>query len=540
MKKTKSFAWLLMACMVLTLLAGCGGSKADETVADGTQADTTQAASNDSNQDVLYYCYQTSPYVTLDPSTEFSNGIMTLQNVYETLTYYNAETEKVEPLLAESWSCSEDGLTWVFQIRKGVKFHSGAEMTAADVVASLNRTLELGQGAAYIWDAVENVEATGDYEVTITCSYSSPIDLVASAGYAAYVIGPEAIDKDTEWFNQGNEDGTGPYCISKATGDSVVLTAFEDYRDGWKEGQYKNVLIQEVPESSARRQLLETGEAQLSSDMSSTDLAALREQTDKLSVYKVDSFNNILMFFNTQTEPCSNADFRRALQYAYPYTDAVEGVMEGNAAISHGLVPSGLWGHSEDVMQYTCDMEKAQACLDASGVDTTDLTLTVTYMTGTDEYSSILQIYQANLKKLGINLELRSMEWDEQWADAQAENPEDRQDLFVMVWWPDYACPNSWFEVLMHSEETVTYNLSYLNDPELDAKIEEASLYIATDREKAAQMYIDIQEEVMEQAYILPMYDQSRTYVVSNTITGVYENPAYSTVVNFYKITKAN
>jgi len=267
MKKTKLTALLLIACMMLALLAGCGSNSSKN----GTEASKTETAGN---QDVLYYCYQTTPYVTLDPSTEFSNGIMTLQNVYETLTYYNAETEEVEPLLAESWTCSDDGLTWVFQLRQDVTFHSGAAMTAADVVASLNRTLELGQGAAYIWDAVDSVEATGDYEVTFTCSYSSPIDLVASAGYAAYVIGPEAIDKDTDWFNQGNDDGTGPYRIAKATGDSVVLAAYEDYRGGWTDKQYKNVMIQEVSESSARRQLLETGQFHFSSSSIPSRMAA--------------------------------------------------------------------------------------------------------------------------------------------------------------------------------------------------------------------------------------------------------------------------
>ena len=580
MRKTKLLVLLLAVCMMLSVLTACGskGDTADKTAATATESGKAETAAADTSadsekkaedgkketddasaseataaaeekpaktasgtqKDILYYCYQTTPYVTLDPSTEFSNGIMTLQNVYETLTYYNAETKEVEPLLAESWTSSEDGLSWVFKLREDVTFHSGAKMTAADVVASMNRTLELGQGAAYIWDAVESVEATGDYEVTVKCSYSAPVDLIASAGYAAYVIGPEAIDKDTDWFNQGNDDGTGPYRIAKATGDSVVLTAFEDYRGGWTDKQFKNVMVQEVSESGARRQLLETGEAQLSSDMSSTDLAALREETDKVSIYKVDSFNNILMFFNTATEPCSNADFRRALQYAFPYEEAVNGVMDGNAAVSHGLVPSGLWGHSDDVLQYTCDLEKAKECLEASGVDVNNLSLTVTFMTGTDEYSSILQIYQANLKKLGISLELRSMEWDEQWADAQATNPEDRQDMFVMVWWPDYASPNSWFEVLMHSEDTVTYNLAYLNDPEIDSKIEEASVNIATNRDRAAELYVEIQQEVMEQAYILPMYDQSRTYVVSNQITGVYENPAYSTVVNFYNVNRAD
>ena len=524
---------LVLSLGMLLSLAACGG---------GDDGKTDDGGSTAANTQVLYHVYNSAPYVTLDPSTEYSNGIMVLQNVYETLTRYNEETGEVDPLLATSWTQNEDGTVWVFQLRDDVTFHDGTKMTAQQVVNSINRSMELGQGGAYIWDAVlaENggsVEATGDYEVTITCGYPCAMDLVASAGYAAYIMSDSVIDMTTEWFNEGHDGGTGPYTIAQANGDSVVLKAYEDYRGGWSDNQYKNVMIKSVPESSARRQMLETGEAQLSSDFSATDLDALRGETDKVYLYEADTFNNIILFLNTETYPCNNADFRRALAYAFPYEETVNEVLNGEANQSVGTVPSGLWGHDDGILQYTCDLEKAQEYLDKSGVDTNGLELTVTYMNGYDAYASALQLYQVNLKQLGIKLNLQSMEWDQQWAKAQNLNPEDRQDMFVFIWGPDYADPASWFSTLIHSEDSITYNLSYLKDAELDALIDAAVEETVTDRDAATEKYIQVQQTVAEEAYLLNLYDQVHTYVISNSIQGVTENPSYSYAIPYYNIT---
>lgn len=491
---------------------------------------------------ILYHVHNSMPYVTLDPSIEYSNGIMVLQNVYETLTHYNPETADVEPMLATSWTTNEDGTEWVFQIRDDVTFHDGSQLTAQQVVNSIQRAMDLGQGGAYIWDAIlaENggsIEATGDYEVTFTCGYPSAIDLIASSAYAAYIMSDSVLDKDAEYFNEGHDGGSGPYMITQAKGDSVVLQAYPDYRGGWAEDQYQYVYIREVSESSARRQMLETGEAQIACEFSATDLEALEAQTDKVYAVKAETFNNVIMFINSEIEPGNNADFRRALAYAFPYEATVNDVMNGNAEQSVGTVPVGLWGHSNEIFQYSLDMDKAKEYLEKSGVNTDGLKLTVTYMTGDDTYASALQLYQVNLRQLGIDLELKSMEWDQQWAQAQNTDPNSRQDLFLFIWWPDYADPVSWFTSLLHSEDEIVYNLSYLHDDELDALIDEAVELTVTDREAAEKNYVEAQKLVADQAYFLNLYDQVHTYIISNDVEGVEENPAYSYTIDYYKVT---
>ena len=89
---------------------------------------------------------------------ENSNGVCVLQNVYETLTRYNDQTGEVEPCLATSWTHSDDGTVWDFTLREDVTFHDGTKMNANAVKKSIERTIGLGKGAAYIWANVETIE----------------------------------------------------------------------------------------------------------------------------------------------------------------------------------------------------------------------------------------------------------------------------------------------------------------------------------------------------------------------------------------------
>ena len=121
-----------------------------------------------------------------DPATEYSDGIIAMNNMYETLTRYNAVTHKVDPLLATSWSKSANGLTWTFHLRHGVHFHTGRLMTAPAAKAALQRTIKLGGGAAYVFEAVKTITAPDQYTLVFHLKFPSPMDLAASAAYSAY------------------------------------------------------------------------------------------------------------------------------------------------------------------------------------------------------------------------------------------------------------------------------------------------------------------------------------------------------------------
>ena len=496
------------------------------------------ATEGEVEKNLLFHANGNTPYINLDPSVEWSNGVMILNNTYETLVYYNYETGKVDPMLAESWSTSEDGKSWTFEIKQGVKFHDGADLNAEAVKKSIDRTIKLGLGASYIWDSVESIEVIDKYEVKFNLKYPAPIDLIASAAYAAFIISPNAAEKDSDWFNQGNIAGTGPYKIQKiVVGEEVVLTKFDDYWRAWKDNQYTTIIVKKVPESSARRQLLEKGEAQIASAFSITDIRAM-EKSDKVQIVHRPLYDTVVGCLNTEKYPLDNIDFRRALSYAFPYEETVNNVLEGQGIQSYGLIPGGLWGHSKNLMQYKFDLDKAKEYLDKSGVKTDGLTLEMTLTAGYDEYRNFAQLYQINLKKLGINLEIREMSWDVQWEKGKNPNPKDRQDIFLFIWWPDYASPLSWFTGLIRSEDKIGFNLAYIKNPTLDAKIDEAEMLTATDRDKAEQIMIDMQKEIIDEAYYIHMYDKSVKYAISKDIKGFITNPAYPTVVRYFDLYK--
>lgn len=510
---------LLALSVAVSLFAGCG--------------EGSQEVSKDPK--VLYHAYYSEPYVTLDPSTEQSNGVKILYNVYETLTHYDDQTGEVTPELATEWSSNADATEWVFKLRDDVTFHDGEKMNAEAVKKSIDRTVTLGKGAAYIWDSVESVEVTGEYEVTFHLSYGASIPLIASAGYGAYIMSPNVIDKDVEWFNEGNDGGSGPYTVATISARAVTLSAYEDYRGGWKNSQYKNVYIQEVSDSGTRRELLESGEAQLASDLIEEDLTPLSRE-DGLTVVPANSFTNIILMLNTKSEPCSNADFRKALAYAFPYEETVHDILKDNATQSRGMIPTGLWGHSDDLWQYSCDLEKAAEYLEKSGLE--NVTVTISYMGSDIAYGEMLEIYKENLTQIGVNLKLLNMDWDAQMALARSADRDDCQDIMLMKWWPDYADPAGWFTpLLMNSNDSAGYNFCYLDEDVFGEENREAVRLTATDKDAAEKLYIQMQEKILEECYMIFAYNTMQHYVISNTISGVYENPAYQTCIYYYDIT---
>jgi peptide/nickel transport system substrate-binding protein len=127
-----------------------------------------------------------------DPATEYSDGIIAMSQMYETLTRYDAATHTVEPLLATSWSSADNGTLWTFHLRHGVHFHTGRLMTAQAAKAAILRTIKLGQGAAYVWGAVSTIDTPNQYTLVFHLNYPSPLDLEASASYSAYIYDTQA------------------------------------------------------------------------------------------------------------------------------------------------------------------------------------------------------------------------------------------------------------------------------------------------------------------------------------------------------------
>ncbi len=224
---------LAAGCALLVVLAACGGS--------------AKPAAHQSAGDQVFTYDTTAPVMVdgWDPATEYSDGIIAMSNMYETLTRYDAATHTVKPLLATSWSSAANGLTWTFHLRQGVHFHTGRLLTAQAAAAAILRTEKLGGGAAYVWDAVKSIATPSTYTMVFHLKYPSPLDLEASASYSAYIYDTQAAPKGeslTTWLNTPHDAGTGPYELqtwNKGQEFEVILKAFPGYWGGWQGAHFR-------------------------------------------------------------------------------------------------------------------------------------------------------------------------------------------------------------------------------------------------------------------------------------------------------------
>lgn len=484
-------------------------------------------------QDTLFHAIACVPYVSLDPSVEQSNGTCILHNVYETLTIYDDQTAGIKPCLAESWECNAIMSEWTFCLRKDVLFHDGSELTASAVKQSVERTMRKGKGAAYIWDCVDSVETPDSHTVLFKLKYAAPLPLIASSGSAAYILSPAATGRDEAWFNEGNDAGSGPYRIVAASGNSVTMEAFESYRGGWRKGQFRRVFLQEVPDKARRMNYLSTGDADIASF---PDVEALARMPG-CSLASGSSWRSVIMMFNSSKAPCSGKDFRKALAYCFPYGDMVSRSLRGRASLSKGMLPPGMWGHDDSLPSYTLDLEKAEEHLEKSGMR--GKTVTISYQPDGDALDEMMEAFRGNLEKIGLLPILLKVDWDSQRKMATNPVPEARQDVLVMDWWPDYPDPAGTMKPLLSNQGLDKgFNYCYLDDARIELALNRAAMQTLHNQDDAARIYGQLQRFVLDECYLVFLYDSALPVGIKAGLKGVRIHPSYETCLHYYDITR--
>lgn len=468
----------------------------------------------------------------LDPATSFSNDGLVLANTYETLTRYvpdmNGGTGTVEPLLAESWSTSEDGLTWTFNLRDGVTFADGSSLTSADVKASIERTQNIGGGASFIWFAVEAIETPDAKTVVMKLGYAQPMDVTAAAGFAAWIQSEASTKEDNAWFNAGNSGGTGPYTIaSYAPGQRVILKRNPDYWGGTDADDFENVVFEVIEDSVLAQSMIESGDADWTYNLPFENLDRLMSNPD-VDVITNPSFQTLFGLYNVTKAPLNDPKVRAALSMAFPYDDVVEVGTAGLGTRAKGIIPPGIWGHDADAPVPDTDLDAAKAAIDAAGAAGTELT--VTYGTGDNLQLLAAELWKDNLSKIGITLNLQPMAWEAQWELSKSD-PAAAQDIFMMYWWPTFVTPYDYFYSVFRSEDAPNFNLGYYKNADFDAAIDGANEVSSTDRAAATQQFIDAQRMLIADSPAVFMVDQPNVHLVRKDIAGYGDNPAYGHIV---------
>ncbi|WP_174727036.1 ABC transporter substrate-binding protein [Mesobacillus harenae] len=524
---TKHKPWYAIVLVSLfLLLSACSNDKPAK------EADT--AAEGQPAGGIAVYGSHDDIMTFWDPSDSYSNEIIAMNNMYETLLRYDTKDESFKNILAETYNVSDDGLTWTFTLRKDVKFHTGNDLTAEAAKASIERTIERGKGAAFIWDPVEEINAKDTHTLEFKLSYPAALDTIVSSGYAAFIFDAAAAEENggEEWFNEGNSAGTGPYSPEKwDRGSQLILDSFDEYWGEWEADQYQKVVFKTIQEANTRLQMAKGGELQFVSQLPN-ELIKSVEEADGVSVHETESFQQLVMMFNTEAGPLKDSKVRQALAYAIPYDNIIQDVLGNTATQSFGSIPAGLWGHDSSLHQYNQDLDKAKQLLEEAGVDGGELTLT--YVSSDEEERQIAELLKIELAKIGFELELKGMLWDAQWDMSKATNPEERQDILLMYWWPDYADPYSFMKNLYASEDEIVFNLAYYKNEQYDQLVDEAQEVAGVDRDKAIELYKQAQQILVEEVPGLSLYDRKYIRVINDSFGGYEDNPAYPNVVFFH------
>ncbi|MBO3751874.1 ABC transporter substrate-binding protein [Streptosporangiaceae bacterium NEAU-GS5] len=522
MRRMTSAARVVLAVLTAAMLAGCGHG---ETRPPAVPADLKDAT--------FVYVSNLDIVTDWDPATSYSNEILAMQNIYDSLTVYNPVTRRASARLATSWQATPDGRQWTFQLRPGMRFHTGRPVDAEAVKASIERTKRLGGGAAYIWDAVESITVHDPLTVVFALKYPVPLDLVASASYAAYIYDTHAAGEGDlkEWFADGRDAGSGPYTVSSwQRGRELELTlrSFNDYWGGWDGPHYQVIQYRTTPEPDTAWQLLLRGEVSFVERLN-PGLFSRAKGSPGVRTSQMPSFQNLLVLFNSASGPLQDVRLRRAVQAAIDY-DGVIDALRGAGSRASGLVPEGLLGHVADDEPHQ-NLKDAERMLAAAGYgpDKRELRLSLTYAQGDNDERLLVTLLVSALSKLNVKVDARAMQWTAQWDQAKGQK---RQDILVMYWWPDYADAVSWFRNVFHSENPVSFNLAYLKDSQIDTSIDGLPSLTATNRSGAQKAYADLQTMLIDRKAVVAVpwvTNYQRAYL--GNIQGYTDNPAYPNVV---------
>lgn len=462
-----------------------------------------------------------------DPAIAYGHESYVLNNIYDPLTLYNTKEGKLEPALAEKWSVSDDGLKWTFTIRKGVKYHNGSDVNAKTIAAGLSRNIKMGKGANYLW-AGATVETPDDWTLVVTTKDALPIDLISSGSYAALIYGPEGAEKGTDWFQKGNDDGTGPYKVVQwVPNQQIVLERNKDYWRGWSGGEADRVIVRIVAEVSTQIQMLRSGEADLTYATIPFDMISKLKEDPNIKVQVVDSWQYLAGPINTKKPPTDNPKIRQAILRLIDYDTIASQIYAGLASAPKSGYPMAMPGSKElNIPKFS--IEEAKKLIEESGVPPEQRKITWVAYGGVDVLKNVALLFQANAKKAGLDVEIVQGDWGVMW-DKQ-KKLDTAFNVYPYRNWPDYATIQPSAMLKTQKDGEVSFNFAYFSDPDADKMIDEGTKMEAVDKAKSSDAWNQVYQKAIDDGAQVNIADTKRVITHRANVSGIVTDPAYETV----------
>jgi peptide/nickel transport system substrate-binding protein len=431
--KGKKIRFLVLFLAFALALAGCSNGSND-----ASKDNEKDTKGNKNYKDEIKIAVTAQP-PTLDSVMTVSQVALDIAgNVYETLYTLNKDYEPT-PMLAKSVDVSEDGKTYTFTLREGVKFHNGKEMTSEDVVASMNRWLEKSSRAKTLL-AGAKFEADGTYTVKLNLASPASDVLIVMASQSNFpAIMPKEIIEAAPAEGVNEYIGTGPFKFKEWKQDQYIhLVKYEDYKAvdeapsgfaGKKEAFVNDVYYHFVTDHSTRIAGIQTGEYDIADSIPTESY----EQLNGMDNVKVHTFvgGTLTLFFNTTQGPLADVKLRQAVNTALNMDEIMMAsfVNKDLYTLDPGYMnPNATqWASNAGKKVYNqADLDKAKTLLKEAGYNGEEITLLTTGDYA--EMSTATTVVQEQLRQLGMKVKIDNFDFP---TFLETKNDRSKWDIFI-------------------------------------------------------------------------------------------------------------
>ncbi|MES5099447.1 ABC transporter substrate-binding protein [Agrobacterium sp. BA1120] len=503
--------------------------------------------------DTLVEGFAIDDIITLDPGEAFE--ITTAEvtgNTYSKLVSIDiTDTSKVKGDLAESWTTSDDGLTYTFKLKQGLKFASGNPVTADDVAFSMERAVKLDKNPAFLLNqfglkgdnVTEKAKATdaNTFVLTVDKAYAPSFVLnVLTATVASVVdkklvmekakaVTPSADYKyETDFGNEFLKTGyagSGPYKIlGWKANEAVILEANPNYYA--EKPKLKRVIYRHMKESSGQRLALENGDIDVARNLEPGDMESVSKK-DGFTVISAPKGTVYYLGLNQKNEYLKKPEVVEAFKYLIDYEGIGATIIKGIGEVHQTFLPKGQLG-ALDENPFKLDVAKAKELLAKAGLkDGFTVTMDVR---NTQPVTGIAENIQQTLAQAGIKLEIIPGDGKQTLTKYRAR----QHDIYIGDWGSDYFDPNSNAETFTinydNSDAGKNKTLAWRNAwdvPELTKQTQAALL--EKDNAKRAALYQDLQKKVLESGPFVVIEQKTEIAGFSNKVKGLKLGPSFDT-----------
>ncbi|MCF8076201.1 MAG: ABC transporter substrate-binding protein [Desulfotignum sp.] len=434
-------------------------------------------------------------------------GIQVLEN----LVIFGKDSMDVEPQLAESWSISEDGLTWTFKLRHGVTFHDGEPFNAQAVYDSFARIIDEthplhGYGKwRYLSLSLKPVTAINvvdDYTIQLVTKKPFAPLLNNLALWLCPILSPKAMHEYKDQIGQ-HPVGTGPFKFVKWVKDDQIV--FERNDDYWGDkAKVKQIVLKSIPEPSARLMALQSGAVDIADDLD-PDSIKLVEKNSDLTMIKRPSVNVGYLALNTEKPYLKDPKVRIGLSHAIDKNTIIQAIFQGMAIPAKNPFAPSIWSYNDAIKPYDYDPVKAKKMLQDAGFDFTRelelwaMPVSRAYMPDPVKTAELIQAY---LSAVGVKAKIVRMDW----GTYLKKTSNGEHDMCMLGWLGGNADPDNFLYGLLSADTAQTpgaSNVALWKNAEFTKLCKEAQVIF--DKKERTQRYLTAQEIAHNEAPWIPL-----------------------------------